>query len=196
MASDPVLVREERPAAAALLPALGAGLVAAVVGGVVWGLIVKWTDYEVGFVAWGIGFLVGLAVVTAARTRGLVLQVVAVLCVLLGILIGKYLSFVWVLQNAAADEFRDAVDIPVFSMDTFDLFRDNLDTVFGWIDLLWVGFAVVSAWRALQPQWPEPAQPVHQSAPDEPASFDGRVPRYRSWNDRDRAGGARRATDG
>jgi hypothetical protein len=169
MASDPVLVREERPAAAALLPALAAGIVAAVMGGVVWGLIVKWTDYEVGFVAWGIGFLVGLAVVTAARTRGLVLQVVAVLCALLGILIGKYLSFVWVLQNAAADEFGEGVDIPVFSMDTFDLFRDNLDTVFGWIDLLWVGLAVVTAWRALQPEGPEPAQPVHEPAPDEPA---------------------------
>ena len=168
MASDPVLVREERPAAAALLPALAAGLVAAVVGGVVWGLIVKWTDYEVGFVAWGIGFLVGFAVVTAARTRGLALQVVAVLCALLGILVGKYLSFVWVLQNAAEDEFGEAVDIPVFSMDTFDLFRDNLDTIFGWIDLLWVGLAVLSAWRALQPERPAPAQPVPEPAPDKP----------------------------
>jgi hypothetical protein len=168
MATDPVLVREERPAAAALLPALAAGLVAAIVGGVVWGLIVKWSDYEVGFAAWGIGFLVGLAVVTAARTRGLVLQVVAVLCALLGILVGKYLSFVWVLQDAATDEFGESVDIPVFSLDTFDLFRENLDTVFGWIDLLWVGLAVITAWRALQPEEPEPAQPLAERAPDEP----------------------------
>ena len=102
--------------------------------------------------------------------RGLVLQVVAVLCALLGILIGKYLSFVWVLQNAAEDEFGEAVDIPVFSMDTFDLFRDNLDTIFGWIDLLWVGLAVLSAWRALQPEEPQPARPVHEPTPDEPAS--------------------------
>jgi hypothetical protein len=171
MASNPrPIVREERSAAALLLPAILAGLVATVVGGVVWGLIVKWTDYEVGFAAWGIGFLVGLAVATAARARGLVLQVVAVLCALLGILIGNYLSFVWVLQNAAEDEFGEAVDIPVFSMDTFDLFRDNLDTIFGWIDLLWVGLAVVSAWRALQPEEPAPAQPVPEPAPDEPAS--------------------------
>jgi hypothetical protein len=169
MATDPVLVREERPAAAALVPALLAGIVAAVVGGVVWGLIVKWTDYEVGFVAWGIGFLVGLAVVTAARTRGLVFQVVAVLCALLGILIGKYLSFVWVLQNVADERLSENVDIPVFSMDTVDLFRNNLDTIFGWIDLLWVGLAVVTAWRALEPEKPEPAPAVHEPAPDEPA---------------------------
>ena len=167
MASDPILVREERPAAARALPALAAGLVAAVVGGVAWGLIVKWTDYEVGFVAWGIGFLVGLAVVTVARTRGLVFQVVAVLCALLGILIGKYLSFVWALQELAEE---DGVDLPVLSMDTIDLFRDNLGFVFDWIDLLWVGLAVLSAWRALQPQGPEPAQPVHEPRPDQPAS--------------------------
>lgn len=166
MASDPVLVREERPAAAALLPALLAGLVAAVVGGVVWGLIVKWTDYEVGFVAWGIGFLVGLAVVTAARARGLVFQIVAVLCALLGILIGKYLSFVWALQELAEE---DGVELPVLSMDTIDLFRDNLGIVFDWIDLLWVGLAVVTAWRALEPEQPAPAQPVHEPAPEEPA---------------------------
>ena len=36
-----------------LFPAVVAGLVAAIVGGVVWGLIVKISDYEVGIVAWG-----------------------------------------------------------------------------------------------------------------------------------------------
>ena len=69
MANDPVLAREERSPAAALLPAPGGGLAAAVVGGVVWGLIVKWTDYEVGFAAWGIGFLVGIAVADRGRAR-------------------------------------------------------------------------------------------------------------------------------
>ena len=169
MASDPVLVREERSSGAALLPALAAGLVAAVVGGVAWGLIVKWTDYEVGVVAWGIGFLVGLAVVTVARTRGLVLQVVAVLCALLGILIGKYLSFVWSLQELAKE---DGVALPVLSMDTIDLFRDNLGFVFDWIDLLWVGLAVVSAWRALQPErrspHNQPTRPYRTSPPSPP----------------------------
>jgi hypothetical protein len=50
-----------------LLPAIGAGLVAALVGGIVWGLIVKISDYEVGFVAWGIGFIAGTAVVLSSR---------------------------------------------------------------------------------------------------------------------------------
>jgi hypothetical protein len=31
-------------------------------------------------------------------------------------------------------------------------FREELDAVFGWFDLLWVGLAVFTAWRALQPE--------------------------------------------
>jgi hypothetical protein len=164
-----VIVREERPAAALLVPAILAGVVAAILGGVVWGLIVKWTDYEVGFVAWGIGFLVGIAIVTATRgSRGLALQVVAVLCALLGILLGKYLSFAWVLQEVAERETQGAVEISVLSKDTVDLFRDELGTVFDWIDLLWVGLAVYTAWRALQPEEPE-AAPEPEPKPEQPA---------------------------
>jgi hypothetical protein len=160
-----VIVREERPAAALLVPAVLAGVVAAILGAVVWGLMVKWTDYEVGFVAWGIGFLVGIAVLRATRgARGLVFQVVAVLCALLGILLGKYLSFVWVLQEVAERETQGAIEFPVFSMDTVDLFRDELGTVFDWIDLLWAGLAVYTAWRALRPEEPEPA-PAREPEP-------------------------------
>ena len=160
------IVEEERPAAALLLPAVLAGLVAAIVGGVVWGLIVKWTDYEVGFVAWGIGFLVGVAIAAAARgARGLVLQVDAVLCALVGILVGKYLSFAWVLQEVAERETQGLVEISVLSTDTVDLFLEELGTVFDWIDILWVGLAVYTAWRALQPEEPEPAPPAEPVPP-------------------------------
>jgi hypothetical protein len=162
------IVHEERPAAALLLPAVLAGLVAAIVGGVVWGLIVKWTDYEVGFVAWGIGFLVGIAVLAATRgARGPVFQVVAVACALVGILVGKYLSFAWVLQEVAERETGGRIEIPVLSMDTVDLFLDELGTVFDWIDILWVGFAVYTAWRALRPEQPEPAAEPEPQPPRE-----------------------------
>ena len=77
-----------------LLPALGAGLVAAIVGGVIWGLIVKISDYEVGIIAWGIGFVAGTAVVFASRgAKGQRLQVIAVVSALVGVLLGKYLSY-------------------------------------------------------------------------------------------------------
>jgi hypothetical protein len=161
-----------------LLRAAGAGLVAALVGGIVWGLIVKWTQYELGFVAWGIGFVVGTAVVYGARNlRGIPFQLTAVLFALLGIALGKYLGFVWVGQ----DELEVVgIDLPVFSKDTFDLFWDARKDVWGWWDLLWVGLAVVTAFRIPQPE-PEPepdaaqqpgTPPTHEPEHEAPPATD------------------------
>ena len=131
-----------------LLPAIAAGLVAAIVGGVVWGVIVKASDYEIGIAAWGIGFIAGTTVVLATRgAKGPRLQVIAVVCALLGILLGKYLSFALVVQEDAESV---GASIGLVSGDMFSLFRDNLDTVFALFDLLWVGLAVFTAWRIPQ----------------------------------------------
>jgi hypothetical protein len=151
------LVTEDRSATSVYVLAILAGLAAAIAGGVVWGLIVKSTDYEVGFVAWGIGFIAAMAILFATRgRRGIPLQVIAVACALIGIAIGKYLSFAWVLSDVAQEQTGGAVDFPVFSRDTIDLFFDDLGAVFHWIDLLWAGLAVFTAWKTLAPEIPEP----------------------------------------
>ena len=140
--------------ASSLFPAIAAGLVAALVGGIVWGLIVKISDYEVGFVAWGIGFVAGSAVVLATRgAKGRPLQVIAVVSALLGILLGKYLAFAFTVQDDA-ESVGDSIGL--LSGDMFSLFRNNLDVVFSFFDLLWVGFAVFTAWRIPQIDEPEP----------------------------------------
>ena len=138
-----------------LLPAVAAALGAAIVGGVVWGLIVKISDYEVGIVAWGIGFLAGTAVVFATRgAKGLPLQVIAVVSALVGILLGKYVSFAFSVQEQGEEL---GLSIGLFSSEMFRIFRENLDEVFGLFDLLWIGLAVFTAWRVPQPEEPEPA---------------------------------------
>lgn len=157
----------ENPASGpnAVLRAAGVGVVAAIVGGIVWGLIVKWTQYELGFVAWGIGFLVGTAVVYGARNlRGIPFQLIAVVFALLGIAIGKYLGFVWVGQDELD---KIGIDLPLFSKDTFDLYWDARKDVWGWWDLLWVGLAVVTAFRIPQHEHehePE-AEPAQEPRP-------------------------------
>lgn len=142
-----------------LVRAIAAGVVAAVAGGVAWALIVKTSDYEIGIAAWAIGFLVGTAVVLASRgAKGRRLQVVAVVLALVGILIGKYLSYALVVQEDA-ESFGESIGL--FSGDMFRFFREDLDAVFGLFDLLWVGLAVASAWRIPQAEEPEslPAPP-------------------------------------
>jgi hypothetical protein len=158
------MIEEDR---GTLIKALPAALVAAVAGGVLWGLIVKWSDYEVGFVAWGIGFLVGMAVLTATGgRRGLPLQAIAIISSLLGILLGKYLSYAWVLQEVAEEETGGALEISIFSRDMVDFFREDLSEVFGWIDLLWVALAVITAWRVLAPEEAEPVAEPTAGPPD------------------------------
>jgi len=134
---------EER--SGATLTAAIAGLGAAVVGGVAWGLIVKWTGYEIGFAAWGVGFIVGTAVVFGAQgKRGTPFQLLGVALALVGILLGKYLAFVWVGQDALGSV---GLSLPIFSTDTVRFFWDLRSDVWGGWDLLWAGLAVVTAFR-------------------------------------------------
>jgi steroid 5-alpha reductase family enzyme len=128
------------------LPALAA-FAAAAAGGVAWGLILKWTQYEVGFVAWGIGFLAATAAVTVAGKRSsTALQVIAVVATLAGIVLGKYLGYaLWGKDNGY-----------------------DFQGMWGWFDLLWVGLGVVTAWRI--------AQPEDELTPAEPEPVEAREP--------------------
>ncbi len=144
-ASPPPAAAEESVPLA--LP-LVAGVAAALAGGIVWALALKWTDYEVGVLAWGIGFVTGFAVHHAAGRRAPSLQVVAVGASLLGILLGKYLGFALVLQES---ERAFGADIGLFSGEMVQLFRESLGEVFGLYDVLWTGLAVGTAWFALRP---------------------------------------------
>jgi len=135
--------------------ALLAGVVAAVLGGIGWGLVVKWTDYEAGILALGVGLLAAFAVyVSTGGRRGPELQVVGVGTALLGILIGKYLSFAFVAQDVFPG-------VAVLSGEMLRLFRDGLHDIFGLFDLIWIGLATAAAWIGLQAseEKPAPAQP-------------------------------------
>jgi ABC-type Fe3+-siderophore transport system permease subunit len=137
-----------------------AGLTAAIVAGVIWALIVKVTDYEIGVAAWGIGFLAGTTVVLAARRRkSTTLAAIAVVAALIGILLGKYLSFVFIAREQLDESYG------FFSGDTWNLFMDNKGIVFGWWDVLWTGLAVVTAWRAAQPGEPDEPRPEPEPEP-------------------------------
>jgi hypothetical protein len=144
------MIREDSSTASWLVPAALGGLAAAVVGGIVWALIVRESEYELGIAAWGIGLLTGFAVLTLARgRRGPALQVVAVVAALVGIVIGKYLSYVWVGRDLVEQEFGAAAasEFSVFSTDMVRFFVEDLDQILSAWDALWVGLAAFTAWR-------------------------------------------------
>ena len=144
----------EQYSSEALLPAVAGGVLAALVGGIVWGLIVIVSDYEVGIVAWGIGLLAGFLVVRFAGGRkGVPLQAIAIVSSLVGIVIGKYIAYVYFLKEFVREQIGDeaADDISYFDGDVISLFRDDLGDVFGGFDLLWAALAVFTAWRMARP---------------------------------------------
>ena len=145
----------------ALLPAVAGGLLAAIVGGIVWGLIVILTDYEVGFVAWGIGFLAGFLVVRFAGGRkGVPLQAIAIVSSLVGIVLGKYIAYVYFIKEAVRGQVSEeaADSIGYFDRDVMSAFREDFSDVFRGYDLLWAGLALFTAWRMARPSGIRPSK--------------------------------------
>jgi hypothetical protein len=144
------VAEEEHYSGSALGPGIAGGVIAALVGGFLWGLIVILTEYEIGIAAWGIGFLAGFAVVRfAGGAKGTPLGVAAVISALFGIVIGKYISYAYFFKQAVAERFN--VDISYFDSEIFRAFRENLTDIFGGFDLLWAALAVITAWRLTRP---------------------------------------------
>lgn len=139
-------LESERVTSSVLPRAVIAGAVAAVSGGIAWAMLTWKSGYEVGFAAWGIGLLAGFLVLKATgERRGTALQAIAVGSSLVGILLGKYLA-VWLVLRDQLGGSLSAFDPLVF-----DFIREYATDVFSPFDLLFVGFAVFTAWRMLQP---------------------------------------------
>jgi hypothetical protein len=141
---------EQRLTSGAIVPAAIAALIVAAVGAVVWGLVIVWTGYEVGFLAVGLGFLTGMAAVIGSRgKRGLALQVVAVVAALLGIVFGKYYAFVEIGKDAVEEDLGPgaAAGISLFDPEIFRFFVESLDEIVSGFDLLWIALAAYMAWR-------------------------------------------------
>jgi hypothetical protein len=131
-----------------VLTGLVGGALGAAVGGTIWGLIVKYTHFEIGYMAWGIGLLCGFGVVKFSGNRkGLPLQLIAVAAAIAGILGGKYATFYLMVKELLADKAHHAVSLPVFSPIVIKFFPEALRDMVNGFDILWVALAVITAWR-------------------------------------------------
>ncbi|UCC71566.1 MAG: hypothetical protein JSV86_14410 [Gemmatimonadota bacterium] len=132
-----------------LLPAIVGGGLAAVAGGLIWGLIAVTTGYEIGWIAWGVGLLAGWGVLMFARGRkGLPLQLVAVTSAALGIFIGKYFTFYSALKMYVAEEYgAEAVtQMSMLSPGVVQIFGESVGAMMSGFDALWIILAVGTAW--------------------------------------------------
>ncbi len=115
-----------------------------------WGLIVARTDFEIGFMAWGLGLLAGFGVVLFARgKKGAALQIVAVVTSVAGIGLGKYVLFTEILRRVVLERVgaEAAARVTVLSAKVFGVFLQSLSQILTPYDGLWVVLAVLTAWR-------------------------------------------------
>lgn len=122
--------------------ALAAGIVAALVGAVIWAVVTDMTGYQVGWMAVGVGFLVGYAVQFAGKGIEPPFQYVGAVCALLGCILGNYFA---VIGNAAHDANADILStilgIPL------DKAIAVMQTAFQPMDLLFYAIAVYEGYR-------------------------------------------------
>jgi hypothetical protein len=141
-------VEKEQFSASALVIAVVAAVVASIIGGAIWGGIVILTDYEIGFMATGVGLLSGFAVTFFTEKKGRPLQIIAVLSSLAGILVGKYFTFFAILKQFVNSEYGPAAagQVGIFSGDVVSLFFESFGDLLSPYDVLWIVLAIVAAW--------------------------------------------------
>jgi len=79
-----------------------AGVIAGIVGAAIWAAVAYFANVEIGYIAWGIGILVGLAV-AATGQRGPLAGVAAVLITIISLLGGKYVVVELFVQSMLAE---------------------------------------------------------------------------------------------
>lgn len=157
---EPVISEVPQAMPLRILQGAVGGLIAAIVGGLVWGLILQFTEYEVGFIAWGIGLLCAWAVGYFSFTgRGPIFQLIAVFFSIFGILIGKYYGFFYFLKEIITQDYgaEAAAEISIFSIDVLLIFVEYLIDMVDFYDFIFVALAIYTAWRMLR-KVPQPSQ--------------------------------------
>jgi len=119
-----------------------AGAVAALVGAGVWALVTILTGYQIGFMAIGVGFLVGLAVQFFGKGISKIFGVMGAALALIGCLLGNYFTVVHFVGEAEGLGFFDTLSqinpaaIPELMMVTFSP-----------MDLVFYGIAVYEGFK-------------------------------------------------
>ena len=124
------------------LPAgIAAGSVAALVGAVLWAAITYATNMQIGWMAVGVGFLVGYAV-RFGRGIDPIFKVCGATLALLGCLLGNVLTI-----YAYAAKSMDTNVFDAMSRLDFGTIFSIMGGTFSPIDLLFYGIAVYEGWR-------------------------------------------------
>ena len=125
-----------------LLAGAGAGFLTAVIGAAVWAAVTIAAGYQIGWVAVGIGILVGLAVRMVGKGIDPVFGVVGALMTLLGCVLANVFTIAW---YVSVDTGKPVIDV-LSEMDVEIIIDLMLDT-FQIMDILFYAMAIYFGYR-------------------------------------------------
>ena len=125
-----------------LIPATLAGIVAAMIGGGIWATVTIVTEYQIGWMAIGIGFLVGFTVRIVGNGIDQTFGAVSAVLSLFGCMVGNVLTVAYFVAVNEGMEFMDVVSQLDFAL-TYEL----LVSTFQIMDVLFYGLAAYFGYR-------------------------------------------------
>jgi FtsH-binding integral membrane protein len=119
-----------------------AGLVAAVTGAAIWAAVTVATEYQIGWMAVGIGFLVGVAVRQVGKGVDQVFGIVGAVMALLGCVLGNVFTVAYFIARQTGTPLTE-----VLTQIDADTLLELLASTFQVMDLLFYAMAVYFGYR-------------------------------------------------
>jgi hypothetical protein len=142
--------RQPAPVQGNIVMGLLGGIVASVVGAGIWAGVTVSTEYQIGFMAVGVGLLVGLTVRGLGHGTSPAFGIIGALCALFGCLLGNILSMC---GFAAIHESVPFFEITKTVLMDPSLAVELLKATFEPMDLLFYGIAVYEGFKfSFRPQ--------------------------------------------
>ena len=120
------------------------GLVASVVGAAVWAVVTIATEYQIGFMAVGVGYLVGIAVRTGGKGIDSAFSYLGAGLALFGCLLGNLFTICGVIASNEGVSFFAVLSLLLLD---FQFVQELMIETFNPLDLLYYGIAIYEGYK-------------------------------------------------
>lgn len=118
------------------------GLLGGLMGAMLWALITYATDYQIGWMAVGVGFLVGLGLRSMGRGMERIFGVAGALMALLSVVLGNFLVIIGMIAKLEGASIFEILFRFKYSL-TFFLMKETFQVM----DVLFYGIAIYAGYR-------------------------------------------------
>ena len=122
-----------------LVAGLVAGAVAALIGAVIWAVVTDVTGYQIGFMAIGVGFIVGYAVRVAGKGIDQSFGVMGAVLALLGCVVGNAFAVIGIVANQQNIPYSELVDLSTIA--------NLMQLTFSPMDLVFYAIAIYEGYK-------------------------------------------------